>query len=214
MDKAFELLNKLDPSTLRWLALGTVAIIAFFLGLLIVAFFQDREITLGPLKLGERPRKSEAKNSLSLSPPEIIVDAQGDYYLVEAGSRYHIPDPPTFNYLGEYFGFGWDDAKLMGPDEIKKYPRRRPLPSIRPHCAKDKSTELIVHRAIWGAKDIMNDVSHEVRKKISEGKLDLDANIATFGNPIQEKKWLMVAYSYDGEVNVKAVIEDDKLSLP
>ena len=58
----------------------------------------------------------------------------GRIYIVERNSVRHIPNPPTFNYLGAYFGFGWGDVKEVLPAELDRYTRGSELPSIISHC--------------------------------------------------------------------------------
>jgi hypothetical protein len=101
----------------------------FFL-VLITAFF-----ALWRWKLNVRKGKN-AKMSLNLNKSiRIIKNPRGYHYLVEGSNCYHIPDPPTFNYLGSYFGFSWSDTKEMMPDEIsQKFTVGRALPSILSHC--------------------------------------------------------------------------------
>ena len=61
----------------------------------------------------------------------------GYHYLIEGNNCQHIPDPPTFEYLGRYFGFSWNDAKPMEPDDIKDtFVMGKQLPSILAHCPK------------------------------------------------------------------------------
>lgn len=71
--------------------------------------------------------------SVNLRPVRVVRNPAGYQYLVEGNTCFHIPDPPTFNYLGSFFGFSWDDSELMLPDEInRRFTIGRQLPSIRP----------------------------------------------------------------------------------
>lgn len=64
-------------------------------------------------------------------------DPQQFTYLVEEKKCCHIPDPETFNYLGNYFGFSWKDLEDINTDDFKrKFKVGRQLPSIRPCCQK------------------------------------------------------------------------------
>lgn len=138
-------------------------------------------------------------------------------YIFLRGQWRHIPDPDTFRYLATVFDYQPDGMSVIeiSDDEFKKYRIGPRLERIKDYIAGSKSTtELIIHHALWGAKGIMNDVTSEVSKRVSAGKLDLVADINTLGNPIQEEKWLMVAYSSRGDVHIKAVVENNKLSLP
>ena len=66
-----------------------------------------------------------------------IINDSKRHYLVEGKFCSHIPDPPTFEYLGRYFGFYWADSKLMTHDEIKrKFTIEKQLPSILLDCPK------------------------------------------------------------------------------
>lgn len=197
-----------------------IALIGFSITILfliyLVAFFQGREISIWPPKIGGKPQnKSGAETTLFLRhSPDIIVDFEGYYYIIENGSRFHIPDPQTFEYLGKYFGFKWSDAKSVGEDEAKKLNTGRPLPSILPHCSKDNN-ELIIHRAIYGSKNMMSDVTHHVRKKVSAGKLDVTVSNDFLGDPAHgQGKKIVVVYSYGGEVDSAEVEESGKLILP
>jgi len=61
----------------------------------------------------------------------------GKCYLVEGNICLHIPDPPTFEYLGSYLGFSWSDLETMTPAEIKrKFNIGKQLPSIQLHFPK------------------------------------------------------------------------------
>ncbi|MGA2317409.1 MAG: hypothetical protein ABSG71_13640 [Thermodesulfobacteriota bacterium] len=64
-------------------------------------------------------------------------DPQGFTYLLEKDICCHIPDPETFNYLGNYFGFSWKDLEDINSDDFKrKFKIGRQLPSIRACCQK------------------------------------------------------------------------------
>ena len=70
---------------------------------------------------------------------QVINDSER-HYLVEGNICSHIPDPPTFGYLGSFFGFSWTDSKLMLPDDIKrKFVIGKQLPSILLHCPKTEA---------------------------------------------------------------------------
>jgi hypothetical protein len=72
----------------------------------------------------------------SNSPVEILKDGE-KHYMVKDGICSHIPDQPTFNYLGAFFGFSWGDAKLMSFDDIqKKFIMGKHLSSIRSYCSE------------------------------------------------------------------------------
>jgi uncharacterized protein with PQ loop repeat len=61
------------------------------------------------------------KRLLNIKKPIVINDPSDGYqYLVQNNTCYHIPDPETFKYLGQIFGFKWADSKPMPLDEIKK----------------------------------------------------------------------------------------------
>lgn len=67
----------------------------------------------------------------------VIRSPDDRHYLVDGNICSHIPDPPTFEYLGSYFGFSWNDAKLMLPEDINsRYTVGKALPSIRLHFPK------------------------------------------------------------------------------
>ena len=78
--------------------------------------------------------KRRFPNTLSdlMKSVRVIKNPQGYQYLVENDKCFHIPDPDTFNYLSNFFGFTWDDSEEMQPDDIKrKFSLGRTLPSIR-----------------------------------------------------------------------------------
>lgn len=59
---------------------------------------------------------------LHLSPRRVRVvsiHAQPHVYLIEKGIARHIPDPETFNYLGQIYGFDWKDIDMITNDEFK-----------------------------------------------------------------------------------------------
>ncbi|MEN6624477.1 MAG: hypothetical protein ABFD50_23385 [Smithella sp.] len=56
-------------------------------------------------------------------------------YLVEKNIARHIPDPETFDYLGQLYGFHWKDVEVFTQEEFKKmFSSGSTLPSIIPHC--------------------------------------------------------------------------------
>jgi hypothetical protein len=67
--------------------------------------------------------------------PRIIRDPRDPQlftYLVEGNKCYHIPDPPTFNYLGSFLGFSWKDLEDIPTEDFKrKFIVSRQLPSIQ-----------------------------------------------------------------------------------
>ena len=68
-----------------------------------------------------------------------IVNNKGGHYLVENNICHHIPDSPTFNYLGAYLGFSWGDSVPMPFDKMrKKFTMGGQIPSILGHCPQNK----------------------------------------------------------------------------
>jgi hypothetical protein len=68
---------------------------------------------------------------------KVIRNPQGYQYLIEGNSCCHIPDPPTFHYLGGLFGFTPADSKVMESEEIKrKFTIGKQLPSITVYFPK------------------------------------------------------------------------------
>ncbi len=104
----------------------TNATFLFYISIIILIIFSFKNI-YKPLKVLR-----------NLKPPQIIMNKEnGYYYLIEDNIYYHIPDEPTFEYLGRYFGFSWSDAKPMQSDEIKlKFKPGKDLPSIKDHFPK------------------------------------------------------------------------------
>jgi hypothetical protein len=63
-----------------------------------------------------------------------LGDQQKFTYLVDENGCRHIPDPPTFDYLGSYLGFKWKDLEYISSDEFKhKLTVKTQLPSILSH---------------------------------------------------------------------------------
>ena len=61
----------------------------------------------------------------------------GKCYLVDGNTCLHIPDPPTFDYLGSYLGFSWADLETMTTADIRhKFTIGKALPSIQLHFPK------------------------------------------------------------------------------
>lgn len=59
---------------------------------------------------------------------------QPHIYLVENNIARHIPDPETFNYLGQLYGFDWKDVDQVSNDELKnQFSTGSVLPSVVPH---------------------------------------------------------------------------------
>lgn len=77
---------------------------------------------------------------LHFSPRRVRVIRTHDQphvYLIEKNTAKHIPDPETFNYLGQTYGFDWKDIDTITNDEFKKkFSAGSPLHSIIPHCLK------------------------------------------------------------------------------
>ncbi|PKN88367.1 MAG: hypothetical protein CVU51_04155 [Deltaproteobacteria bacterium HGW-Deltaproteobacteria-1] len=55
-------------------------------------------------------------------------------YIIKNNIVRHIPDPVTFNYLGQLHGFDWGSSKEIAPDDFKKFSIGSALPSILPYC--------------------------------------------------------------------------------
>jgi TIR domain-containing protein len=78
-----------------------------------------------------------------------------------------------------------------------------------------ESSQLTIHHAVWGAKNKMNSVTRDVKKKVSAGALDMIANIEILGEPADgDRKKLIVIYSYAGNLDCEEVEEDGRLMLP
>lgn len=93
-----------------------ITLVSFVLWLLLTKKYQNREFRLS-------------------TKMEIVKDGE-KYYLVKGSICSYIPDEPTFNYLGDFFGFSWGDAKLMSFDDIQqKYKMGKHLSSIRSYCS-------------------------------------------------------------------------------
>lgn len=76
-------------------------------------------------------------------------------------------------------------------------------------------TGLTIHLAVWGAKDYLEVVTDKVRDVVENGTLNVQAHRNVLGDPSPgEAKRLVVAYSHQGEANVKSVLENETLTLP
>ena len=66
--------------------------------------------------------------------PRLIKDTKSSLditYLVEGNECHHIPDAPTFKYLGAFLGFSYSHIEHMSTDDInRKYKIGKQLPSI------------------------------------------------------------------------------------
>ena len=81
-----------------------------------------------------RVNSSKELVSTKKAPFEIIRRPEGHHYFIQGDVCRHIPDPPTYEYLGAVLGFTWLDARTMLFDDIKKkYSIGEPLPSIMAH---------------------------------------------------------------------------------
>jgi hypothetical protein len=61
----------------------------------------------------------------------IHVKGHVQQYIVENNTYKHIPDPETFNYLGQVFGFSWKDSDEISDNEFKRLSSGSTLPSVR-----------------------------------------------------------------------------------
>lgn len=80
-------------------------------------------------------------------------------------------------------------------------------PSVQP---------LIVHSAVYGAKNKLSDVTRIISAKVSSQELKIQvSNKELGGDPIYgEVKTLIVVYSYNGQLLTKQEVEGEELSLP
>ena len=86
--------------------------------------------------------RNRPKRSINLGSVRVIRNPDHYHYLIQGDTCCHIPDEATFNYLGSFFGFTWDDAELMLPDEIKRrFTIGKQLPSIKLYFPKIESKE-------------------------------------------------------------------------
>lgn len=76
--------------------------------------------------------------NLHFSPRRVRVIRtleQPHIYLIKKDIARHIPDPETFNYLGQIYGFDWKDIDTITNDEFKnQFSTGSTLPNIVPHC--------------------------------------------------------------------------------
>lgn len=66
-----------------------------------------------------------------------VAQTQGQphVYLIENKTARHIPDPPTFEYLGKVYGFYGKDIEVMSDYSFRKsFSNGSVIPSILPHC--------------------------------------------------------------------------------
>ena len=82
-------------------------------------------------------RRNPLKVLMNLKTPIQVIKCETYCYLVEGNGCFHIPDPETYNYLGSYLGFSWNDLEIMTPNELKrKFNIGKQLPSIRLYLPK------------------------------------------------------------------------------
>lgn len=55
-------------------------------------------------------------------------------YIIKNNIVRHIPDPATFDYLGQLHGFDWGSSEGIAPDDFKTFSIGSALPSILPYC--------------------------------------------------------------------------------
>ncbi len=66
-----------------------------------------------------------------------VVQQQGQphIYLIEKNIARHIPEPTTFSYLGQIYGFDKKDVEVITYDEFREqFSSGSTLPSIIPYC--------------------------------------------------------------------------------
>lgn len=65
-----------------------------------------------------------------------LVHVKGhiNQYIIENNIYKHIPDPETFDYLGQVFGFDWKDSEEISDDKFKEFSSGSTLPSITSYC--------------------------------------------------------------------------------
>jgi hypothetical protein len=63
-------------------------------------------------------------------------------YIIKNNIVRHIPDPATFDYLGQLHGFDWGSSKGIEPDNFRKFSMGSALPSILPYCQAILEQEL------------------------------------------------------------------------
>lgn len=124
----------IDSMKLIWDKLTPVQFLFFSVLLFVFVSFWRWRLAIKKDK-EEREIYLQKYQQVSNKPPNIIRNPEGYYYLIEGNNCLHIPDKPTLEYLGSYFGFKWSDAKTMLDDEIKqKFVIGKQLPSITLHC--------------------------------------------------------------------------------
>lgn len=82
--------------------------------------------------------------------------------------------------------------------------------------AGDSEKELLILSAVYGAEGITNDVTEPLRKKIRNGRLELQVtNYEMGGDPRPSvRKTLTITYIYSGNTSTRVVSEGDVLRLP
>jgi len=78
----------------------------------------------------------------------------------------------------------------------------------------DTASSLRIHAALWGPNRFIYDVSNKVKKNVSDGRVNMHANIDAFQDPFPgEKKTLYVFYSNHGVTDTEFVLEEEDLNI-
>lgn len=88
-------------------------------------------------KANHNKTTNTASNKLIYFEPVRVVRQYTDdrQFLIKNNIARHIPDPPTFEYLGQLYTFDWGTSEGITPDDFNaQFSLDSALPSIMPYC--------------------------------------------------------------------------------
>jgi hypothetical protein len=96
-------------------------------------------------------------------------------------------------------------------EEVRHWRRKRIFPK---NSFSEKA--LTIHSAEWGAKDKWEDVTHILKEKVSENRLEMKASKEILGDPIRgTEKILKITFSYGNHKFINSTFaENDTILLP
>jgi hypothetical protein len=106
-------------------------------------------------------------------------------------------------------------ARLFGLHYLDFRGKRKPWSYlIKSLNEANKVPTLKLHRAVWGPKEYIYDVTSKVESNVSDSRVTMQANIDVFQDPLRgKKKILCVFYSKHGAPKVVEVLELEDLNI-
>jgi TIR domain-containing protein len=105
--------------------------------------------------------------------------------------------------------------RISGLQHLDFRGRRRPW-GVLIKALNDANTvpSLKIHRAVWGPREYILDVTTKVERRVSDSRVTMQANRDVFQDPLHgKKKILFVFYSKHGTPRVVEVLEHDDLDI-